>query len=167
MIFWILLILFIAILVYYQKEYEDNSKFAQFFDGIINKREYKIYIVFLFIRRLAFVAILIFMTPISSFTSICMLLPLQVIYMGILVTKRPYTEVKANIIEIINETYFITILSLLWYRIRRCLVPLKNRHFTKLRGGLDSGDFYFLQILLKNKNKNFESFKFFNLLWLY
>ena len=113
LILWVLLILFIAILVYYQKEYENNSKYAQFFNGIINQKEYKIYILYLFIRRFLFVVILITLTPISSFTSICMLLLLQVIYMGILFIKRPYTEVKANIIEIINETYFITILALL------------------------------------------------------
>ena len=113
LILWVLLILFIAILAYYKTETENNSKYSQFFDGIINQKEYKIFIVYLFIRRLLFVAILITVSPISSFTSICMLLPLQVIYMGILIIKRPYIEVKANIIEIINETFFITAFALL------------------------------------------------------
>ena len=36
------------------------------------------------------------------------------------------------------------------YVIRRCLVPLNDRHFTKLGEGLDKGDFYFRQIYLKN-----------------
>ena len=30
----------------------------------------------------------------------------------------------------------------LLYRIRRCLVPLNDRHFAKLRGGLDKGYFF-------------------------
>ena len=29
------------------------------------------------------------------------------------------------------------------YRIRRCPVPLNDRHFAKLGGGLKKGDFYF------------------------
>ena len=34
------------------------------------------------------------------------------------------------------------------YRIRRCLVPLNGRHFAKLGGGLDKGDFYLTRIYI-------------------
>ena len=45
--------------------------------------------------------------------------------------------------------------------IRRCLVPpLNDRHFAKLGGGLDKGDFYFPQIYIKFFIY-FESIKFF------
>ena len=37
------------------------------------------------------------------------------------------------------------------YRIRRCLVPLNDRHFAKPGGGLDKGYFYFKQIYILNK----------------
>ena len=46
------------------------------------------------------------------------------------------------------------------YRIRRCLVPLNDRHFAKLGGGLDKGDFYFINICIKNFEKKLESIKF-------
>ena len=38
------------------------------------------------------------------------------------------------------------------YRIRRCLVSPKDRHFAKLGGGLDKGDFYFINKFTFKKN---------------
>ena len=38
-----------------------------------------------------------------------------------------------------------------YYRIRRFLVPLNDRHFAKLGGGLDKCDFYFSQIYILKK----------------
>ena len=60
----------------------------------------------------------------------------------------------------INSVVFI------YNRIRHCLVPLNDRHFAILEGGLDKGDFYFINIyILKIGNiKNLSQSNFFNLL---
>ena len=117
LVLWILLIWAIAYLACFQQEYENKrNKFAQFFNGVTKEKKFKIYIVFLFIRRFIFVVILITLVPKSSVITIYVLIILQIAYMCILIIKRPYAEVKSNIIEIINEVYFITMLiSLLFY----------------------------------------------------
>ena len=116
-VIWIFIIWIIAGLVYFQEESKERrNKWAQLFEGIIKEKRYKIFIVYLFIRRLAFVALLITLISKSSFIIICVLILLQIVYMSVLIIKRPYVEVKSNMIEIINETYFVTMLiSLLFY----------------------------------------------------
>ena len=54
--------------------------------------------------------------------------------------RRAYLKWRKKLVLEYSTVYSI----IKEYRIRRCLVPPKNyRHFAKLGGGLDKGDFYF------------------------
>ena len=86
-VIWILIIWIIAGLVYFQEESKERrNKWAQLFEGIMKERRSKIFIVYLFIRRLVFVALLITLISKSSFIIICVLILLQIVYMFMLIT---------------------------------------------------------------------------------
>ena len=99
-----------------QESPDKRNKFAQLFNGVSHNVKSRLYIAFLQIRRAIFVILLVTIEPQSSILVISILVGLQVIYLGILVIIRPFELVKCNIIEIVNEMYFLTMLaSLLKY----------------------------------------------------
>ena len=99
-----------------QESPDKRNKFSQLFNGVSHNVKSRLYIAFLQIRRAIFVILLVTIEPQSSILVISILVGLQVIYLGILVIIRPFEQVKSNIIEIVNEMYFLTMLaSLLKY----------------------------------------------------
>ena len=100
----------------YQESSDKRSKFAHLFNGVSQNPKSRLYVAFLQIRRAIFVILLVNIEPVSSILVICILIGLQVVYLVILVIIRPFELVKCNIIEIVNEMYFLTMLaSLLKY----------------------------------------------------
>ena len=99
-----------------QESPDKRSKFAQLFNGVSPNKKSRLYVALLQLRRAIFVTLLITVEPVSSIFVISILVGLQVIYLFLLMIIRPFELVKCNIIEILNEMYFLTILaSLLKY----------------------------------------------------
>ena len=90
---------------------DKRSKFADLFIGVSPNIKSRLYIAILQIRRAVFVTLLITIGPISSVLIISILVGLQAIYLLILILIRPFELVKCNIIEIVNEMYFLTMLA--------------------------------------------------------
>ena len=111
------MIILVILLVFIQnKDSEEESpgkrnKFAHLFNGISPNKKSRLYIAILQIRRAVFVTLLITVGPVSSTLIISILVGLQTIYILILIIIRPFELVKCNIIEIVNEMYFFTMLA--------------------------------------------------------
>ena len=90
---------------------DKRNKFAHLFNGVSSNKKSRLYIAILQIRRAVFVALLITIGPISSTLIISILVGLEAIYLLILILIRPFELVKCNIIEIIIEVYFFTMLA--------------------------------------------------------
>ena len=99
-----------------QESTDKRSKFAQLFNGVSSNKKSRLYVALLQLRRAIFITLLITVEPVSSIVVISILVGLQVIYLFLLMIIRPFELVKCNMIEILNEMYFLTILaSLLKY----------------------------------------------------
>ena len=94
-----------------EKSPDKRNKFAHFFNGVSPNTKSQLYIAILQIRRALFVTLLIFIGPISSTIIIIILAGFQSIYLLILIIIRPFELIKCNIIEIVNELYFLTMLA--------------------------------------------------------
>ena len=90
---------------------DKRNKFAHLFNGVSPDKKSRLYIAILQIRRAVFVALLITIGPISSTLIISILVGLEAIYLLTLILIRPFELVKCNIIEIVNEVYFFTMLA--------------------------------------------------------
>ena len=106
------LVLFLALSSYRQLEKKHN-KLGEFFVGIKNSKNWKIYVFVLLVRRLIYVILLISLVSISSILLLILMVAIQVAYIVYLVVLRPYEETKGNIIEILNEIYFAILLFVL------------------------------------------------------
>ena len=115
-ILWLCIILFVLIFVFLKEDITKNrNKFAQLFNGINKQKTFKFYITALLIRRIILVLILITIVPDSSTAAIIICFIIQFICMLYVIFLRPYSEIKSNIIEAVNEIYFIVMLGSLFY----------------------------------------------------
>ena len=114
---WIIMIITVILFVFIQNEDSNEespdkrSKFAHLFNGISPNKKSRLFIAILQIRRAIFVTLLITVGPVSSILVISILSGLQVIYLTILIVIRPFELAKCNLIEIVNEMYFFTLLA--------------------------------------------------------
>ena len=92
---------------------DKRSKFAHLFEGLSPNKKSRLFAWLLQIRRAIFVILLIILGPKSSIIVISFLVGLQLIYLLLLATIRPYEVVIWNIIEMTNEFYFLVILAFL------------------------------------------------------
>ena len=102
---------FIVIPIYltfssYKLEENEHNKLGDFFIGLKCQKKYRFYITLLLVRRLVFVTSLICLVSVNSKVLIGTLSFLQTIYIGYIAIVRPFKEIKANLIEIMNEIYF-------------------------------------------------------------
>ena len=119
---WIAMIVAVILFVFIlnedrsQESTDKRSKFAQLFNGVSSNKKSRLHVALLQLRRAIFITLLITVEPVSSIVVISILVGLQVIYLFLLMIIRPFELVKCNMIEILNEMYFLTILaSLLKY----------------------------------------------------
>ena len=122
LIAWIVVIVITILLTLSKNAYQlpesqdKRSKFDHLFNGVTLNKKSRLFVWLLQIRRVVFVILLIILGPKSSIIAISLLVGFQLIYFVLLVGIRPYQEVNWNIIEIMNELYFLVILaSLLKY----------------------------------------------------
>ena len=113
--FWFtLFVAFFSISSYIAIEGQHN-KLNEFFSGLkINKR-HRFSVAILLIRRSFFVIFLFACYSISSKVVIGVLSLFQLSYLVYLIIIRPFIEIKANVIEIINESIFLFLLSALFF----------------------------------------------------
>ena len=97
------------------KEMDDYIPLKEFFSGIGDKRNARLYPTFFLIRRLIFVAWLIFGKSFINIILISPMIIIQVVYLANLILVRPYRQVRDNIIELTNEWFYLVLISLLSY----------------------------------------------------
>ena len=90
-----------------------QTKQSKLFKGIKQQRKHRLYPSTLLIRRTIFVSFLIWLVIVQSKVLIAILSFIQLIYLVYISYLRPYIETKDNIIEIMNEVYFLLLLFLL------------------------------------------------------
>ena len=90
-----------------------QSKQSKLFNGLKPQWKHRLYPSTLLIRRTIFVAFLIWLVIVQSRVLIAILSFIQLIYLIYISYLRPYVEAKDNIIEIMNEVYFLLLLFLL------------------------------------------------------
>ena len=90
-----------------------QTKQSKLFNGIKLQRKHRLYPSTLLIRRTIFVSFLIWLLIVQSRVLIAILSLIQLIYLVYISYLRPYVETKDNIIEIMNEVYFLLLLFLL------------------------------------------------------
>ena len=97
----------------YRVEEDEHNKFGELFSGIKMKSWFKLYSFIMQMRKTIYIIVLIVLTSISSKFLIGILSVLQIFYSIYITFLRPYIEVKCNVIEILNEIWFIILLILL------------------------------------------------------
>ena len=104
-------LILIALVVYliassYRLDENRHNMLEEFFRGLKKDKKYWLYTPMLLLRRLLFILLLIILTMISSRFLIAAIIAVQVAYFICLSYLRPYEQMKENLIEILNETYF-------------------------------------------------------------
>ena len=89
----------------------DHNKLSEFFTGIKNSKSYMYYPSIKLIRKMLFIVILLVSLDLSSKIVILILCILQFAYLIYALKLRPYKDAKDNIIEILNELYFLSLLA--------------------------------------------------------
>ena len=110
---WASLIIIITFLSFssYELSKDKHNKIGEFFCGIKMQKKNKLFITVLLMRRAIFVALLITVISTQSWILIEILSLIQFCYLIYLILLRPFIETKGNIIEIMNEVYFIFLLN--------------------------------------------------------
>ena len=105
------IIVFILSISSYVVDESKHNKIGEFFSGLKMQCKFKLYLLILIIRRTFFVTCLITWAFISSRLLIGILAIVQLIYFAYIWYLRPFAKFKMNLIEILNEAYFILLLS--------------------------------------------------------
>ena len=116
----VLFVLFLTFALYlslssYKIEENSFNMLSEFFDGIKSGTKYKMSVPIQLIRRAAYVALVITLVHISSKVLICILSIIQIFYAIYVIYLRPHNEIKNSLIDIVNETYFLTLLTTLGF----------------------------------------------------
>ena len=99
----------------YTVDESKHNKLGEFFNGLKMQRRFKLHAFMLMLRRAVFVVLLLTWNSIASRLLIGVLAFIQLIYLAYVCFMRPFWQIKDNIIEIVNEIYFLLLLSALIY----------------------------------------------------
>ena len=99
----------------YEVDENNHNILEEFISGLKMERKFKIHTPTMLIRRAVFVIFLITLVSISSKFLIGVLSFFQFIYAVSIVIQRPFKEWKVNLIEIVNEIYFVALLFSLFF----------------------------------------------------
>ena len=112
---WIIVALFLS-LSSYQIIDKKHNKLSKFFSEFKAKKNCRIWVITLLIRRLFFISILISLSSVNSkIIIIGALSVLNIINIIFIICMRPYEESKDNFLDIVNKFLFLTLLSFLIY----------------------------------------------------
>ena len=114
---WVLISTFVFYLSasLYTVDESKHNKLGEFFNGLKMQRRFKLHAFMLMLRRIMFVVLLLTWDSVTSRLLIGVLAFLQLIYLAYVWFMRPFWQIKDNLIEIINEIYFLLLLSALIY----------------------------------------------------
>ena len=120
MVVWVLWMLILIVSLYlslspYTVIENAHNKLGEWFTGLKMDKKYKIHSSMIIIRRTVFVLLLIVWSAVASRVLIGVLTLIQVLYLVYICILRPFKEVRGNLIEILNEVYFLSLLSCLIY----------------------------------------------------
>ena len=99
----------------YTVDESKHNKLGEFFNGLKMQRRFKLHAFMLIFRRTVFVVLLLTWDSVASRLLIGVLAFLQLIYLAYVWFMRPFRQFKDNLIEIVNEIYFLLLLSALIY----------------------------------------------------
>ena len=112
--FWLIII---SILHWIKNKSLNNTEnylsCKEFFNNIKNHSYWRLYSTILLSRRFIFVMLLIISSSLSSIWLILSMLVMQIIYFALITWIRPYTSTKDNILEIINESFYLLLIAFL------------------------------------------------------
>ena len=92
-----------------------HNKLGEFFNGLKMQRRFKLHAFMLMLRRIIFVVLLLTWDSVASRLLIGVLTFLQLIYLAYVWFMLPFWQIKDSLIEIVNEIYFLLLLSALIY----------------------------------------------------
>ena len=109
----LMFVIFIGIfaLSKYKANEGEHNKMNEFFNGLKSDKKYRFYVVVLMSRRLVFILLLFVCTPVSSKIVIYILSILQIAYFIYLILIKPFKHNRSGIILLINECFFLILLS--------------------------------------------------------
>ena len=112
---YVLMLFFVILLIVssYKINELEHNKLEEVFRGLQQNKKRRCYVVMNFLRRVLFILLLIILSSNSLLTLIITLSVAQVIYIIWLASLRSYEETKWNLIEILNEIYFGTLILFL------------------------------------------------------
>ena len=93
----------------------ERDKLAELFDGLKLNMTSRRQSVHFLVKRTIFVSVLIVVVPNSTQNLIWTLFGLQLLHLSYSIVVRPYIEVKVNVVQIVNEIYFLILMSWLFY----------------------------------------------------
>ena len=98
---------------FYSVDESKHNKLGEFFNGLKMQRRFKLHAFMMMLRRIVFVTLLLTCGSVASRLLIGVLAFLQLIYLAYVCFMRPFWQFKDNLIEIVNEIYFLLLLSAL------------------------------------------------------
>ena len=110
LLFTIIFVMHLALTVEKRTKYQ-HDKFGEFFTGIKTQKTARLYIWALMLRRAVFIVLLITLVSKSSVFVIGVLWVIQLFYLNYMIHLRPLESTKSNLIEIVNELYFVWMLG--------------------------------------------------------
>ena len=114
-IMWIIVIgvSMILALSSYQVEESKHYKLGEFLSGLKMQKRFKIYTSIILIRRIFYVFLLVVLISAPSKATIGILVFFQLIFTVYRAIFKSFEELKVDVIEIMNEAYYLILLSLL------------------------------------------------------
>ena len=105
--FGLILWVFLLSLSSYEISKDTHSYLGEIYNGVKTKKKNKLYVSIMLIRRALFIALLFTLAFIQSWLMITILSVIQFWYLTYIILIRPFESKKYNMIEIINETFFL------------------------------------------------------------
>ena len=91
-----------------------SNVLEELFRGLKNHWRFRFYTPIVITRRFIFILLLIIYAPVSPFYASWILWIVQLIYTILISIMRPFESRKDNLIEIINELFFLVFLCWIW-----------------------------------------------------
>ena len=114
---WLMYLLFAFWRTFYKYAIDVNSssKLEEFFSGLKDTKKAKLYTTLFLVRRIAFISLLLVLSTSKFFLSLGIISGIQAAYILFLIIVRPFSELKDNFIEILNELMFSVYLNWLFF----------------------------------------------------
>ena len=121
-IIWVIIITMIIILSFWNwrkrmERYDENNHYylKEFLSSIKDHPWARIYSTLLMTRRLLLVYLLILGNGLLSIYLVSAMIWIQVVYLSLMLILRPFKEFKDNLIIVLNDVYYLVLISILAY----------------------------------------------------